>query len=140
MDTRKAFPSKFLKASDLEGGTRTVAIHHVKTEEVGQSRDRKLVVYFEGKAKGLVLNKTNCNKIVAITGEGDTDDWKGHRIALYPTETEFGGETVECIRIKAPSNGKDKIQNMEKRRPEPESEPEPVQGGGDDFDDDSIPF
>lgn len=141
MDVKKAFPSKFLKASDLDGAARTVTISHVKTEEVGQTKDRKLVVYFKGKSKGLVLNKTNCNKIVSITGEGDTDDWKGRVIAIYPTETEFQGETVECIRVKAAKTGSEKIKGMEKRASEPEPEPEPErEPGSDDLSDEEIPW
>jgi hypothetical protein len=59
------------------------------------------VVYFRGKDKGVVLNKTNGNKIAALVGSKDTEDWAGCQIRLYATETEFGGETVECIRVKA---------------------------------------
>ena len=39
-------------------------------------------------------------KIAELTGSKDTDDWAGCQVRIYATETEFGGETVECIRIK----------------------------------------
>lgn len=101
-----AFPSNYLKASDIKGSEPVVAIDRVDYELVGRQRDKKAVLYFQGKEKGLVLNKTNAMKIVQLSGSGDTDDWPGFRLKLYATETEFAGETVECIRVKAAGNGK----------------------------------
>lgn len=100
-----AFPSAYLKASDIQGATPIVTIDHVAFEAVGRERLMKAVVYFQGKDKGVVLNKTNATKIAQIAGSQQTEDWTGTRIMLYATETEFGGETVECIRIKpVPAN------------------------------------
>lgn len=101
MNIDSAFPSQYLKASDLGNSQPVVTIARVTTEEVGRDRERKPVVYFEGKEKGVVLNKTNANKIASLVGSRNTDDWKGKAIRLYATETEFGGETVECIRVKS---------------------------------------
>lgn len=97
----EAFPSNYLKASDIQGATPIVTIDHVAFEAVGRERLMKAVVYFKGKDKGVILNKTNATKIAQIAGSQLTEDWTGTRIMLYATETEFGGETVECIRIKA---------------------------------------
>lgn len=102
MNINQAFPSKYIKASDLRDQTVTVKIADVKIEEVGQNKETKPVAYFEGKQKGMVLNKTNSRKIASLAGSPETEDWVGVEIAIYPTETEFGGESVECIRIKAP--------------------------------------
>lgn len=133
MNVNDAFPSKTLKAGDLNGNSVTVVIEHVEVEKVGSGRDAetKPVVYFQGKQKGLVLNKTNSKRIQEITGSPETDDWKGHTIVLYPTETEFQGETVDCIRIKKPAQ-------LAPRRPTPQPAPPPV----DDFQasDDDVPF
>lgn len=102
MNINTAFPSKYVKASDLKDQTHVVKIADVKIEEVGQNKDTKPVAYFEGRSKGMVLNKTNSRKIAQIAGSPETEDWVGVEVAIYPTETEFGGESVECIRIKAP--------------------------------------
>lgn len=102
MNINQAFPSKYLKASDLGDQTVTVKIADVKIEAVGKAQEVKPVAYFEGKTKGLVLNKTNSHKIAQIAGSPETEEWVGVTIAIYPTETEFGGESVECIRVKAP--------------------------------------
>jgi hypothetical protein len=98
-----AFPSTYIKASDLEGKTVTVTIREVKIEQIGRERDSKPVLYFDGKEKGLVLNKTNARKIASIAGDADTENWTGVRIAIFPTEVEFSGEMVEAIRVKAPA-------------------------------------
>lgn len=106
MNINQAFPSKYLKASDLNDASVTVKISDVKIEQVGQNKDTKPVAYFHGKTKGLVLNKTNSRKIAAIAGSPETEDWVDTEIVIYPTETEFGGESVECIRVKAPKGSR----------------------------------
>jgi hypothetical protein len=93
-----------MKASDLQGKMVGVTIDRVEYEPVGQQKEMKAIVYFHGKKKGLVLNKTNAKKIIALSGSALTEDWAGFRITLFPAETEFAGETVDCIRIRA-ANG-----------------------------------
>lgn len=97
----KAFPSKYLKAADLERDTE-VKVRKVVSEEVGPAKDPRLVAYFEGVEKGVVLNKTRCNGIARAAGSDDTDDWIGANVILYPSETQFQGEMVECIGIRPP--------------------------------------
>jgi hypothetical protein len=96
-----AFPSKYLKAADLGGRDVVVQIDRVEIEPVGRQKEIKPVLYFVGKEKGLILNKTNSSKIKGIIGSPETDDWSGCKIKLYATETEFEGETVDTIRVKA---------------------------------------
>lgn len=96
-----AFPSKYLKASDLQGSEPIVTMDRVDFEPVGRDREMKAVLYFVGKAKGLVLNKTNANKIIELTGTAVTEEWHGSRIRLYTTEATFGGDTYDVVRIKA---------------------------------------
>ena len=51
MRVSAAFPSPYLKASDLQGRRIPVKILRVEMQELGD--ELKPVVYFEGKAKGL---------------------------------------------------------------------------------------
>lgn len=101
MKANEAFPSKFLAAADLEGEEKTVKITHVDTDEIGGKQ--KFICHFAGAKKGLVLNKTNFNTIVKVTGQDDTDDWTGCEVVLYPTMVDFQGDQVDAIRIKAPA-------------------------------------
>jgi hypothetical protein len=125
MNINEAFPSQYLKASDLNGSAVPVVISHVEMGEVGKTKEHKPVIYFKGKQKGMVLNKTNSKKIADITGSPDTDDWTDHAILIYPTEVDFQGETVEAIRVKAPTQ----------KKPQP-VKPAPAV----DIDDSDIPF
>ncbi len=103
MDVFASFPSKYLKAQDLPGPT-PVTIDEVRLEVVGtDGEDPKPVVYFQGAKKGLVLNVTNANTIVDICGSSESEDWKGQKIVLYRTKTDFGGKRVDCIRIEDPA-------------------------------------
>ena len=123
MNINKAFPSKYLKASDLNDQTHVLKIADVKVEEVGQNKDTKPVAYFEGKKKGLVLNKTNSRKIANIAGSPETEDWVGVEIAIFPTETEFGGESVECIRVKPPKGSSRRVEADEPPPPTDDDSP-----------------
>ena len=98
MNINDAFPSAYLRASDLGGSPVRVTISKVIFENVGD--DRKAVVYFEGKDKGLILNKTNANKLIVVTASAQTEEWAGKTILLYPTTTEFKGDEVPCIRVR----------------------------------------
>jgi len=96
------FPSQYLRASDLGGQQPVVTIARVTLEPVGQEKQMKPVMYFEGKTKGMVLNKTNSKKIAELAASADTDDWTGVQVKLYATEVEYQGETMEGLRVRSP--------------------------------------
>ena len=142
VDINSAFPSNYLKAADLQGRECKVVISHVTSEDIG-SGEHKLVVYFTGKDRGLVLNKTNASTIASVTGQNDTDMWVNAPIILFPTQTDFQGKQVACIRVK--------LLYTPSARPAPppqNSPPNTALGqnldnpamGGDPVGDDEIPF
>lgn len=98
MKISTAFPSTYLKAADLDGRNIGVTMDYVRMEDIGG--DHKPVLYFEGKEKGMVLNKTNANNIMAVYGD-DTDDWHGGELTLFSAIVDFQGRSVEAIRVKA---------------------------------------
>jgi hypothetical protein len=95
-----AFPSEFLKAADLRGKQVRVVIDHVEIREVGD--DHKPVLFFQGKDKGVVLNKTNATNIGLSYGD-DTDEWVGKEAILFEAIVDFQGRSVKAIRIRVPS-------------------------------------
>ena len=99
MKISSAFPSNYLKAADLNGGNVRVTMNHVAMEDIGG--DHKPVLYFQGKERGLVLNKTNANNISIAYGD-ETDQWSGRELILYPTWVDFQGRSTEAIRVRAP--------------------------------------
>jgi hypothetical protein len=101
MNIDNAFPSKYMKASDLPEETVVpFTIEEIKMEEIGREKQTKPVIYFKGQEKGFVCNKTNANTIAKAVGSRDTDEWIGKTIRLYSTEVQFGDEMVESIRVK----------------------------------------
>ena len=99
MNINDAFPSKYIKASDLNGKKVPLTISHVVYEDL--NGEQKPIIYFDGKEKGLVMNKTNAQHI-ASKYSPETDVWKGHEIILYPTQTQFNNQMVDTIRIELP--------------------------------------
>jgi hypothetical protein len=99
MNIEEAFPSKYLKAADLKGSRTTVKMDRVESDTVGD--DNKVILYFQGKEKGLVLNVTNKNMIVDTYGP-ETEDWIGQPIILYEAMVQYQSKMVPAIRVMAP--------------------------------------
>ena len=141
MNINNAFPSDYLKASDLGDASPTVTIESVELVDVGQGRDKeqKILIRFAGKKKGLICNKTNANTIAKLYGP-ETDGWVGQKIILQAREVEFAGEMVWAIRVSlqkpaaaapvpAPTHGMMGKPKGKQPLPEPEPEPElPAEG------------
>lgn len=95
------FPSKYVKAGDLNGKPVTLTITRLTVEKMGHGaeEERKPVLYFEKATKGLVLNRTNAMIIASLYGN-ESDDWAGKRIVIYPTKVRAFGAYQDCIRVK----------------------------------------
>lgn len=106
VDVNKYYESKSntLKASDLPPGREVPVIISgmAEAEFDGENgaKSKKLVLKFQGKEKGLALNKTNATTIAAAYGP-DSDHWTGKKIFLYSTKVDFGGQMVDAIRVRA---------------------------------------
>jgi len=92
--------------------------------------DKKLILYFQGKDRGMVLNRTNSNNIAAAYGD-EIDDWSGQDIVLFEAMVDFQGKTVPAIRVRPP-------QPKDRARNSPQA-PAPKPSAADVLDDD-IPF
>ena len=101
MTLTELYPSKWLKAADLEGQPRLVTIEALKLEAVEDGKPPKPVLALRGLTQGLVLNKTNGRAIAAFLGD-DTAAWAGKKIVMYPAQADFQGRTVDCIRVRQP--------------------------------------
>ena len=99
MRISSAFPSNYLKAADLQGRQVKVKIDRVEMEDIGG--EHKPILYFVGKDKGIVLNKTNANNIASAYGD-NTDDWQDVEIVLFEAMVDFQGKTVAAIRVRIP--------------------------------------
>lgn len=127
MKVSDAFPSKWIAAADLNNQNVRVTISRVEIEKIGD--DTKPVLYFQGKQKGLVANKTNSKAIAAVYGD-EMDDWIGCELILFPIMTDYQGKPVEAVRVRAP---------QPKDNPRQQQQRQPVPAGRDEMDSD-IPF
>ena len=123
------FASNYLKCEDLEDEDRVFTIDEAeiiefKDRESGDVQ-KKVKVTFRETDKALLLNATNRNTIVGLLGD-DTDDWEGKKITLYPSEVNFGGKMVPCIRVKS------KLPKAKDVAGKPEKAPAAAPAGGED--------
>ena len=144
MKISSAFPSEYLKASDLQGHAVPVKMSHVTMVDL--NGEPKPVLHFQGKERGMILNKTNANKITEMFGD-DTDDWEGGEVILYEAMVDFQGKTVPAIRIRmAPRKVNNSRQNNDSDgdRLERASRPDPISPNAKsraaEIIDDEIPF
>lgn len=108
MKKSDVFPSRFLKASDLNGDPITLTIASAGYETLKNYKgndEQKLVIGFLKTKKHLVVNVTNWDAIVDATGQADSDDWIGHKIEVYPSEAQVGAEMKPCIRVRGTAQG-----------------------------------
>lgn len=109
MNYKEFFRGDYLIAEELGQRTPTLTIRDVRkvrlasagTDDEGgktEERDRG-VVYFAGKERGWVLNRTNAECLAAMWG-AETDRWVGRRVTIYAAQVRLGGKTVLGIRVK----------------------------------------
>jgi hypothetical protein len=96
IDFDDMFPSRFFKASDLDGPTK-LKIAAIKQEKIAD--EHKYVVNFHGHDKMLVLNKTNGKVLMKMYGK-NTRGWLGKPITLVAATVDFKGDLVDAVRVK----------------------------------------
>jgi hypothetical protein len=100
MDAEAFFPSKWLKAEDIGDKEPILTINTAAGEEFGDG-EKKLVLFFDEVEKGLVLNRTNYEKINEAWGS-ETDNWKGRKVQLYTALVSYKKKEVKAIRLRIP--------------------------------------
>ena len=91
--------SRFLRASDYKKGQKwLLTISDVSIETLGEDTRKKLILSFEGKDKGHVLNASR--RLFLETALGDRpNQWIGAKITLAVSEALFQGKTVPSFVI-----------------------------------------
>lgn len=101
------YQSRFLDASDLAKAQVPVKISRITTEAIRDPQDfkklvRKILIFFEGKKKPMVVNKSNFKFLRSQFGE-DTDAWIGQQLLVYSVPMEAFGRTVDALRLRMQS-------------------------------------
>lgn len=97
MKSNQVFPSRWIKADDLQGKRIRVTIDDVRMEEIGG--EDKPVLHFQGKDKGMICNVTNWGRLAVGLGSDESDDWHGRDILLQAEPVSFQGKTVMGLRV-----------------------------------------
>lgn len=101
---KKMVNMDYLGTYSLEDGQdMTLTLDFVRQEVVTGNSGRKeqcMVAHFKENVKPMILNRTNAKTITKVTGSPFIEDWNGKRITLYADTTRFGGDIVECLRIR----------------------------------------
>ena len=95
------YQSKYLSPSDLQGRAVRVTIEKVTLEEMynrnaAQGEERKskqAVLWFVGKHKGLIINRTRLAQLVGIFGTDESDKYHGQQVILTPSK-QAGKDTI----------------------------------------------
>lgn len=95
------YGGSYLTAAAIPPGREVqVMIERVASEQLDDGH--KLVVYFVGKDKGLVLNKTNGSVIASVYGD-ESDHWLGKSIVIFRSQVMFSGKMTDCLRVRIPA-------------------------------------
>lgn len=105
-----AFPKEHLRGVDLRGQDVNLTIAGVAMEPVKCMDDRsgqvkwieeqRLVARFRETDKKLIVNQTNAQLIATALGTGETDDWAGRRITVYPKPGKWFGKVQDALRVR----------------------------------------
>jgi len=93
----KEFPTRYVSGEEIVGKEVPLVIKDIKKElaysPTTKQKEPVIVVYFEGKERGVRLGKERAKEIKAIVGSDDTDTWKGKSVVMYTVKKNaFGGE------------------------------------------------
>ena len=92
--------SKYWRDEDLDR-ERKFRIKDVTEEEIGEKKEKKLVVWFTNHERGLVLNRTN-NRVLRAAFGDDTAGWKGKIIVIFVIMVDNRGKMVPGLRVRIP--------------------------------------
>jgi hypothetical protein len=98
--------SKYFKADEVdeEEGEISLKIKAAFADFIGNgaTREKKLILSFQGEDKMLILNKINNRALRGAYGD-DADAWVGKSIILFRTTAEMAGKMVPAIRVRIPT-------------------------------------
>ena len=103
------FPSAYLRASDLRGGTVKVTIADCTLEPL--DGEQKPVLQFRSKDKRMVLNKTNAVTIPAAYSE-ETLEGNGREIELFSDKVMLQDNMIDSIRVRVSALAKPELDEI----------------------------
>jgi len=101
---KKLINPDYLGAYSLDPGKDIVlTIKTVRKEMItgtGGKKEECIVCHWQEDQKPMILNVTNCKTIAKLAGTPYIEKWAGLRIQIGQDVTRFGGDMVECLRVR----------------------------------------
>ena len=101
---KKTTNPNYIGSWDLDDGKdMIVQVKDLKQEMIPNpqgSKEEKLVMYFEGDVKPLIMNKTNMKAVEKATGSAYLDEWVGQKLQLYVAAVSAFGEMTMAVRVR----------------------------------------
>jgi hypothetical protein len=97
MKFHEAFPSRFIKATDLDRD-QVFTISEITSEVVGDGVERRCLA-FEETSKTLPLNRCNWIRCSELIEKEDDSQWIGAKIRLVKKRVPFKGDLVDAVRV-----------------------------------------
>ena len=106
----KEFPTRFLSGEEVLGVAVDLVIKEVKKEMAYSPTTKKkepvIVVYFEGKERGVRLGKERATELKEVTGSDNTDNWIGKKVCMFTQKKEAFKKVLSVIHFRASSPSK----------------------------------
>jgi hypothetical protein len=90
--------SRFISAADLAGTSHIVQIAKIEREQL-QDGKVKPAIYFAGRQKALLCNKTNWGTLGAALGK-DLNAWVGRSIELFAMPCQGPSGMTQGVRVR----------------------------------------
>ncbi len=102
---RKAMNLPFLSGEEIELGKEyQMTIESIGEAEVydqsSKKKEQKIVIYFAGTKKGMILTKIKAKAITFAVGSGIMTNWVGKKIILFSKLEKHFGQEMPVINIK----------------------------------------
>lgn len=111
MKLDQLYPKRYATGTDLNNKAYTFTIANVTMEEVhtipNKPAELKPVLYFKETTKGIILTRPLAYQIAQALKADDTEQWKGHKIQVYPEPLTVAGQARIAIRARPAPNGVD---------------------------------
>lgn len=122
-DAALLFPSRYVKAAEIALAKKPVPLTIARIEprhelkSTNGKTESKPCMFFKETPKGVVLNRTNCNRLVEVLGK-DPRKWIGARVVFCVERVDGFGKKTDAIRV-------DTEQTIAHNRGQRATEPEP---------------
>jgi hypothetical protein len=134
-DYDEMFPSKYMKATDLDGKEFRVTISGLRSEKVVDTEPEKWILYFQGSDRGMVLNQTNGATLMTAYGK-NTDGWINQAVILYAEMTSYQNKMGLRVR----PDGAGHLRHATGQQPPMTESPPPPSEGPPPPPNDDLPF